>query len=263
MCLIPTTRLSLLLLFLCLNGLCTSAQEGYEIQVYGSATMAPHYTIFELHSNLSPSGPRNQKIGYTHPDHETLEITTGITRDFELGVYFFNRINQGKFEYIGSHIRPRVKAPEEWKWSWGASLSGEFGFVKDPTTQTTSWDYEIRPIFDRTIGKNYISLNPSFDGVVATQEFSFSPNIKYSYLVDPKYAIGIEYYGSFGKPFRWDPTNVQTHQVYAVADLFLDPKYEVIFGVGRGITVSSDRWNVRLILGRRVHWGKPAPNPSS
>lgn len=240
-------------LLLLSNGVC--AQEAYEIQVYGSGTMAPHYTIFELHSNISSSGPRNES-SFTHPVHETLEITTGITQNFELGFYLFNRINDGKFQYLGSHIRPRVKAPDSWNWSWGASMSVEAGFVKDPVTQKTDWDYEIRPILDKTIGKNYISLNPAFDGVFDTQDFSFSPNIKYSYLVNPKYALGVEYYGVFGKPFNWDKYEYQTHQIYAVADLFLDPAYEVIFGVGRGITASSDIWNFRLILGRRVHWGK-------
>lgn len=231
------------------------AQEGYEIQVYGAATMPVHTTIFELHSNISPSGPRN-KNSFTYPVHETLEITTGITRDFELGVYFFNRINDGKYQYIGSHIRPRIKVPDSWQWNIGFSLSTEIGFVKDPVTQTTDWDYEIRPIIDKTVGKSYFSLNPAFEGVISSQEFSFSPNIKYSCLVHPKCALGIEYYGSFGKPFNWDKYEIQTHQFYAVADLYLHPKYEVIAGIGRGITASSDVWNIRLILGQRVSWGK-------
>ena len=247
-------QLQLLLVFLSLF-VTAKAQEAYEIQVYGSSTMPVHTTIFELHSNISPTGPHN-KNDFTHPVHETLEITTGITNNFELGFYFFNRINNGGYQYIGSHIRPRIKVPDAWKWNVGASLSLELGFVKDPVTEQTDWDYEIRPIIDKTIGKNYISLNPAFEGVISSQEFSFSPNIKYSYLVHPKCALGIEYYGSFGKPFNWNKYAVQTHQLYAVADLFLHPKYEVIAGIGRGITASSDVWNIRLILGQRVSWGK-------
>ena len=44
---------------------------------------------------------------------------------------------------------------ESWGFKWGTSLSVEAGFVKEPESDKTNWDYEIRPIIDRTIGKNY------------------------------------------------------------------------------------------------------------
>jgi hypothetical protein len=231
------------------------AQETYEVQVYSSPTMAKNTTIFELHSNISPTGPRNQ-TDFTHPVHETLEITTGITPNFELGFYLFNRINNGTFNYSGSHIRPRITVPASWKWFMGTSLSVEGGYVKDVATNNYDADYEIRPIFDKTVGKNYLSINPTIDGSFKTKEVSFSPNIKYSYLVNPKYSLGIEYYGSTGNPFRWDNYELQTHQFYLVTDLYLDIKHEIEFGVGRGTTMSSDVWNIKLILGQRVNWIK-------
>lgn len=230
------------------------AQEGFEIQVYGSATMEKNTTIFELHSNVSPKGPKNV-ADFTNPLHETLEITTGLTDNFELGLYFFSRMNQGQFQYTGSHIRPRIAVPSSWGWKIGASLSIETGFVIDPANQT-GWDFEFRPIFDKTIGKHYLAFNPTIDGSFTTKEVSFSPNIKYLFAVNPKYSMGFEYYGSVGNPFRWDTFDLQTHQIYAVTDFFFDPRYEVMFGIGHGITQSSDVWNIKLILGRRVTWKK-------
>jgi hypothetical protein len=230
----------------------TAAQEAYEIQVYPAPVMTKNVTMFELHSNISPSGPKNE-TGFKNPLHETLEITTGITDNFELGFYAFSRVGDGKFQYIGSHLRPRITVPQSWNWKVGASLSLEVGFVKDPFSNETEWDYEIRPIIDKTLNKHYISFNPSFEGSFTTEDISFSPNIKYSFAVKPAYSIGLEYYGSLGKPFNWERNDVQTHQIYLVTDLFLNPKFEFNFGVGHGFTKSSDMWNIKLILGRRVN----------
>ena len=229
------------------------AQECYEIQVYASEITEKNTGMIELHSNISPKGPNNVS-DFSHPVHETVEFTAGVANNFEIGFYLFNRINNGKSEYIGSHIRPRITAPESWGLKWGASLSFEAGFVKDPASDKTSWDYEIRPIIDRTIGKNYLSINPTFDGVFNTSEFSFSPNIKYTYKLHKLYSIGVEYYGVLGKPFSWDKKEIQTHQLYLVTDLELSPDYEINFGIGHGITQSSDQWNIKLILGRRVEF---------
>jgi hypothetical protein len=231
------------------------AQETYEVQVYSSPTTPKNSTIFELHSNISPNGPNNE-TNFSHPLHETLEITTGISDNFEIGFYLFDRVNDGKYNYMGSHIRPRFTVPTSWNWYFGTSISIESGFVKDPLTNEFDSDFEFRPIFDKTIGKNYFSLNPTIDGSFKTHETTFSPNVKYSYNVNPKYSLGLEYYGSTGNPLKWDNYNLQSHLFYLVTDLYLDPKYEFQFGVGHGTTESSDQWNVKLIVGNRVSWKK-------
>lgn len=249
--LIPATLLAVFLLIQS----AARAQESYEIQVYASPTMEKNSSMVELHSNISPMGPKNENA-FSHPLHETLEITTGISNNFEIGVYLFNRFANGRLMCTGSHIRPRLTVPDSWKWKLGVSLSLEAGFIKDPLTNIVDWAYEIRPIFDKTLGKHYISFNPAIDGSFTSHEVSFSPNIKYSFTVNSTYALGIEYYGAVGKPFSWDPYDQQTHQFYAVTDLSLDPKYEISFGIGLGITASSDQCNIKLILGRHINWKK-------
>ena len=170
----------ILIALLTLSTTALFAQETYEIEVYSSPTTPKNTSIIELHSNTSPNGPKNE-TNFTHPLHETIEVTTGITDNFEVGVYFFNRMSNGAFNYMGSHIRPRVTIPKSWNWFMGASLSVESGFIKDPFTNEFQLDYEIRPILDKTFGKNYISINPTLDGVLKTKEISFSPNVKYAY----------------------------------------------------------------------------------
>src|SRR3954467_11605462 len=87
-----------------------ASQENYEIQVYGSETMAPGRTMFELHSNYTVTGQRLPAGGAPpthHPRHETVEITHGFTDWSELGFYVFTSANAGEgWQYVGSHVRP-------------------------------------------------------------------------------------------------------------------------------------------------------------
>ena len=71
------------------------AQGNFEIQVYGSDTMEPGKTMFELHSNTAIRGTTTREEGVfptQHAVHETLEITHGFTPWFETGFYIFTSI---------------------------------------------------------------------------------------------------------------------------------------------------------------------------
>ena len=98
----------LLMIAGCCFGSLLFAQENYEIQVYGSQTQAKNSSIFELHSNFTFLGQKDVVKGVRpsfHSLHETLEITTGITDNFELGFYLF--ISQtGRFFSRFSHWTP-------------------------------------------------------------------------------------------------------------------------------------------------------------
>jgi hypothetical protein len=142
------------------------AQDNYEIQVYGSETVAPKTTMVELHSNYTFQGSKTTVDGVLpsqHELHETFEITQGITPWFETGFYIFTAVpnNQG-WQWVGDHIRPRVRAPESWHWPVGVSLSAEFGYAR-PIFSTSVWSLEIRPIVDNQKGRLYWSVNPAFD----------------------------------------------------------------------------------------------------
>jgi hypothetical protein len=234
------------------------AQNNYEIQVYGADLVAPGRTMFELHSNFTLSGTKTTdlfgELPTNHVDHETIEITHGWTNWFETGFYIFNSIgSDGRTSYVGSHIRPRVAAPEDWHWPVGVSLSLEFGFQKTAFSSNTS-TLEVRPIVDKKFGKLYISLNPtvdkSFAGPDQKQGFIFSPNVKGSYDVTKVIALGVEYYGSTGPFFHYDPIKEQDHQLFIATDLNFDPNWEVNFGYGVG-SQTADRSIIKLILGRR------------
>ena len=164
------------------------AQTDYEIQVYGSDTVEPGITMVELHSNFTIEGSKTDIDGVLpteHQLHETVEITHGFTDWFELGFYIFTSTapNEG-YKWVGDHIRPRVRAPEEWKWPVGVSISFEFGYQR-PIFSGDTWTLEIRPIIDKQMGRWYTAFNPVFDrsfhGPGVRDGMVFSPNVKVGY----------------------------------------------------------------------------------
>ena len=238
-------------------------QDANEIQVYGSATTPKYTTMIELHSNYTITGPKFSDKGFQfegnnyHPFLQTLEVTTGISENFEFGFYIFTYNNNGKVQYTGSNIRPRIKAPDEWNLPIGMSLSSEIGCSIDPATNNNDWGAEIRPIFDKTLGKHYFSFNPNVGVSFTNKEYLFEPNLKYAFSASKKANLGFEYYGNTGKIFTPNRLPEQEHQLYLVVDLFLHPLYEFNLGIGKGLTDVSNGTTIKCYVGRRINWKHP------
>jgi hypothetical protein len=242
------------------------AQGNYEIQVYGSETQDPGTTMFELHSNFTVEGSKgilDGVYGTEHQLHETLEITQGITNWFETGFYVFTSANpnQGGWQWVGDHIRPRVRVPDSWHWPVGVSLSLEFGYQRYVFSPDT-WTLEIRPIIDKQVGRWYLAFNPtldrSFHGPSVSQGLVFSPDFKAGYDITKQVNAGLEYYGSLGPVGNFDPLYQQEQQIVPAIDLNVSPKWEFNFGVGVGVTRGTDHLIVKMIIGRRIGKTKSA-----
>jgi hypothetical protein len=245
-------------LALCFSSNTLPARDNYEIQVYGSETVAPGKTMVELHSNLTIEGQRETVNGVFpsyHAFHETLEITHGLTPWFETGFYIFSSIQPHEgWEWVGDHIRPRVRVPEEWHWPVGLSLSTEIGYQRSSFSEDT-WTWELRPILDKQLGRWYFAINPAFEkslhGANSSAGWDFAPSAKISFEVTKVIALGVEYYTDLGQVGNFSNTNDQQQQIFPTLDLNLSPDWEFNFGVGFGLTRSSDDLVVKLILGRR------------
>jgi hypothetical protein len=182
------------------------AQGNYEIQVYGSDTVPAGRTMIELHSNWTAEGSKATLDGTyptDHQEHETIEITQGWNSWLETGFYIFTSYGPGRqgYQWVGDHIRPRVRVPDSWRWPVGVSLSIEIGYQR-PIFSRDTWTWEIRPIIDKQIGRWYMAFNPALErswhgpGVPAGVEFA--PAAKVSYQLHKRIAGGIEYYGATG-----------------------------------------------------------------
>ncbi|HKR95935.1 MAG TPA: hypothetical protein VJW55_11260, partial [Candidatus Angelobacter sp.] len=116
----------------------------------------------------------------------------------------------------------------------------------------------MRPIVDKKIERWYLSFNPTIDkslhGENVSQGFEFSPNAKVSYDFSKVVSGGLEYYGSLGPVTSFDPLAEQQQQIFPAIDLNVSPEWEINFGVGVGVTRSTDHLIIKGIIGRRFNW---------
>jgi hypothetical protein len=224
--------------------------------VYASPTVQKKSTIFELHTNYTFEGSKElaepKAARFTNL---SLEVTHGFTNSFELGFYVFTSIDpSGHYGYYGSHIRPRVTVPDQWKWPFGASLSVEFGIFRPSLNEDFFWEGEIRPIIDRSFGKLYLSLNPNVDFILngAYKHWGFSPQFKAAYTFWKKVGFGFEYYSSFGDFNAIKPFKEQEHVLGPMIDLYTDPKWEFNAGFLFGLTPPSNQQILKVLIGRRI-----------
>ncbi|HEX4022609.1 MAG TPA: hypothetical protein VHX63_15795 [Acidobacteriaceae bacterium] len=239
------------------------AQDNYEIQVYGSETVPPKTTMVELHSNYTISGFKTYQEGVApdnHAEHETVEITTGLNDWAEVGFYIFTSSRDGMgLQWVGDHIRPRVRVPPSWHWPVGVSISNEIGYQR-ALFSTDTWTWQINPIVDQQTGRWYWSintiLNRSWHGQSVNQGVTFNPAAKISYDITKKVAAGVEYYANYGQLGDFLPLHDQQQQIFPVVDLYVSPKWEFNFGAGIGPTASTEHWIVKAIVGRYFSWGR-------
>jgi hypothetical protein len=242
------------------------AQGNYEIQVYGADTVAPKNLMVELHSNYTVEGERyviDDVYPTNHQEHETLELTEGLTSWSEIGFYVFTSEQDGHgVQWVGDHVRPRVRAPDSWHWPVGVSISTEIGYQR-PEYSPDTWTWEIRPIVDKQIGRWYLAFNPALErtlhGPDVNQGLGFSPAFKVGYDFTRVVNAGLEYYADYGRLGEFSALHEQQQQIFAVTDLNVSPKWEINIGVGLGPTAATDRLIVKGILGRRFDWGRHSP----
>lgn len=226
------------------------AQDNYEIQVYPSSTVAEGATMVELHSNYTVRGSGDDPAGLVPSEsafHETLELTHGMTSWLEVGWYIFTNARRGSgWQWAGDHLRPRIRAPAEWNWPVGVSISTEFGYAR-PEYASDPWSLEIRPIIDKQIGDLYLSFNPAadlaFTGADAGKGLDFSPAGKISLTITPLIAVGFEYYGALRE---------NQQQIVPAVDLDIAPGWEFNAGYCIGVTRGTDRTIAKVILGRQI-----------
>jgi hypothetical protein len=247
----------------CLTPMLARAQGNYEIQVYGAETVPPETLMVELHSNFTVDGAKFPADGVyptNHQEHETVELTEGLNDWSEVGFYIFTSEQDGHgVQWVGDHIRPRVRVPDSWGWPVGLSLSTEIGFQRSAYS-TDTWTWEIRPIIDKSVGRWYFAINPALErtlhGPDVNQGLGFAPGAKISFDFNRVVSGGIEWYADYGAIDNIAPIHGQQQQVFVVTDLNVSPLWEINIGIGIGATGSTDHLIVKCILGRRFDWGR-------
>ncbi len=269
----------LLLPFALLIAGTATAQNNYEIQVYPSETIAPKTLLTELHSNYTLEGSTTTQYGMAPTqgqEHETIELTQGLNDWSELGFYIFTAESSSSgVQWVGDHIRPRVRVPASWHWPVGLSLSNEIGYAR-PEFSNPTWSWQIMPIVDQTLGKWYWSVNTTMAWGIhpvtpllsyTTQQrqtyyrdvspggLTFGPAATVTYQPNKYYNVGLEYYAYYGQFGEFVSLHNQQQQFFPVVNLFVSPKWEINVGAGWGATAGTDHLIVKAILGHYFNWG--------
>lgn len=258
----PNIRFALLLS--CIAASALSAQDNYEIQVYGAELVPRGATMVELHSNYTTrSGVTLGADEYSplHALHETLEITHGFTDFFEIGYYNFTSVQPGVGpSWVGTHIRPRFTAPASWNWPVGVSFSQEIGYQRKEFSPDT-WTWEFRPIIDKKMGRFYWAINPTVEialkGESASEGLEFSPNVQVALDVTKKVNVALEYYGNFGAVKSLESFGSTEQELFPALNYDFGPDWEFNVGVGIALTSHTDVVGLKMIIGHR--FGVSAP----
>jgi hypothetical protein len=265
----PLSRwvLPTLLLVLFPGSKCVKAQDNFDIQVYRSRTVPPKTTRVELMSNIIADGtkdfsntvyPQTQLYPTDDALHETLELRQGLNDWSEVGFYVLTSAQSGHgWQWVGDDLRVQVQAPDRWRWPLGAGLAVEAGYQRPPFTNNT-WTIQLRPIFDKRMGRYYLAVNPAFvwslHGQNSGQGAGFAPSVKFSYAFNEHVSAGGEYYGNYGSVLDIAGFHHQQQQFFPTMDVKISPEWNLNIGVGIGVTTITDDWIWKANLSRRFDW---------
>lgn len=236
------------------------AQDIFEIQVYEYRTVPKAMWNLETHLNHIARGTKAPEGTVAPTDrhfHLSLELTRGITENFEIAGYLLTAQRPGGgYEYAGARVRPRLRAPEQWELPVDLSLSFEVGFPR-PQYDANSVTLELRPILEKTLSWARLSLNPvvgrALRGPNTKEGFDFEPGAKFAYFIRRKdwVNVGMEYYGSTGPITGFHPVGEQVHILVPSADLYFSNNAMINLGAGFGLTKAGERVILKMRLGWR------------
>ncbi len=233
-------------------------QDSFEVQVYESDIVPVGQYELDMHNIFVERGGTSWDgtvAPSNHQEHLAFEFTRGMTEDFELGSYLlFAHRPDGSTQFAGFRLRPRIKAPDDWRLPVGLSLSTELGFPQ-LQYELDRVTLEIRPIIDKTVGRWKFDLNPimtfAFNGPEAGQGMGLEPEGMIAYEITPdQFRVMLEYYTALGPARHLLPHNQQTQMIYPKLEYAFSHFFVINAGFGEGLTKSSDSmtWALRLTL---------------
>jgi hypothetical protein len=229
-----------------------SAQATDEIQVYNAGIAAPGQFTIQQHLNDIPLGlkepPFPGGLVSNHSLNGTPEFAYGLTDWWEVGLYLPFSIQEQKFYSDAFKLRTLFVSPHADRSNFFYGVNFEFSNETPPFAQTR-FGLEIRPIVGMRQNDWEFIVNPIVDiGFGKYGEADFAPAARLAHKVKDDVWLGVEYYADFGKIGDFKTVDEQQHTLFAVADFKLGV-FDVNFGVGYGLTLSSDRWVVKSIIG--------------
>lgn len=238
------------------------AQATDEIQVYNAGIAAVGQFTYQQHLNYIPLGVKEPPfpggLVSNHSLNGTPEFAYGVTDWWELGLYLPFSVQNERFYSDAFKLRTLFVVPHADQRNFFYGVNLELSNETPPFAQTR-WAMEIRPIIGVRNAQYEFIVNPIVDiGFGRFGEADFAPAARLARKFGEDLYAGFEYYADFGKIGDFKAVSEQQHTLFAVTDFKLGV-VDVNFGVGYGLTPSSDRWVVKTILG----YAFPVPGSST
>jgi hypothetical protein len=227
-----------------------------EIQVYTDDINKPGAAGLELHVNTTPSGTNRQdypgEVTTNHGLRVTPELSYGLSRDFEAGLYLPIVYKAGTVDFAGYKLRLKwlpLRGDEE---TGGAFLGANIEFSDIAYRFSASrYNGELRLIGGYRSADWLVAVNPIFSRALSAgapqPNTEFELGYKLSHTIATGIGLGFEYYNERGPWSRFDPGAEQGKTLYLALDVDREP-WVFNVGVGRGLNDATDRWTVKMIF---------------
>jgi hypothetical protein len=230
-----------------------------EIQVYDASIAEPGIFNLTWHNNYIANGLTTPAFpGGLIPDKSFNGVTEwayGVTTWFEAGLYLplysvsqerGATINGGKIRLL--FVRPHA---DDRTFFYGVNFEFSYNALHWEQYHFTS---EIRPIIGWHLHPVDIILNPILDNsfVGGFKNLDFAPAVRVAYNLPPKWALAVEEYADYGPLRQFYSTSKQSQELFVVFDRY-SKALNIEAGVGFGLTSSSDKITLKLILSRDLN----------
>jgi hypothetical protein len=224
-----------------------------EIQVYTNDVNDPGEFGVEMHMNYVVDGARTPGYPGQLPSHHVFQMTPefsyGFAKNWDAGLYLLTAAApDGKTYANGAKFRVKYVAPDTGAFFWGLNM--ELGRTSKRVTES-NMNVELRPIIGWRNDKWLLSFNPIIGAAVSgdtSREPSFSPAFKVARTIVEGVQAGFEYYADMGGIHHIPAFNQQDHSFYGVVDIETK-RFDLNFGIGRGVTSASEKWVAKMIIG--------------
>ncbi|MGZ5874671.1 MAG: hypothetical protein ACXWKP_21435 [Bradyrhizobium sp.] len=235
-----------------------------EIQVYNAGIAAVGQFTIQQHLNYVPLGVKDPPfpggLVSNHSINGTPEFAYGLTDWWELGLYLPFAIQDQQFLSNAFKVRTLFVSPNADKRDFFYGVNLEFSNTT-PKFSQTRFTLEVRPIIGVRNADWEFIVNPIVDaGFGKLGELDFAPAARLARKLGPDLYLGLEYYSDLGEIGNLAKLADQQHTLFLVTDFKLGV-FDVDFGVGYGLTSSSDRWVIKTIIG--YAFPVPGSNPGT
>jgi hypothetical protein len=176
------------------------------------------------------------------------EYSYGLWRNWEFSFQLPVAVEHGRVRSNGYRGELQYVAPhdEDRGLYWGVNVEvANLAANGEPRV----WNVELVPIVGLRVDRWHFVGNPSISRILGGtgRKIDFEPAAKAAYRLDGKNYLGLEYFLEAGPVQRWLPGSQRSEVLYFVWDGKIR-RSDVNVGIGRGLTMASDRWVLKTVL---------------